>query len=116
MRLAARIVDTPCNEMNTDNFLEVNGPRSCAGGWDQDGMNVHRPQAESGESGAGGELCLQSLNLARGSLRLCERSLAVHPAPRGQQPPAKGSGGWSLPSRPLGRAAAMLQGVAEAGG
>lgn len=22
MRLAARIVDTPCNEMNTDNFLE----------------------------------------------------------------------------------------------
>lgn len=23
VRLAARIVDTPCNEMNTDNFLEV---------------------------------------------------------------------------------------------
>lgn len=25
VRLAARIVDTPCNEMNTDNFLEVGG-------------------------------------------------------------------------------------------
>lgn len=23
VRLAARIVDTPCNEMNTDSFLEV---------------------------------------------------------------------------------------------
>ena len=27
VRLAARIVDTPCNEMNTDTFLEVRGPR-----------------------------------------------------------------------------------------
>lgn len=25
VRLAARIVDTPCNEMNTDIFLEVRG-------------------------------------------------------------------------------------------
>lgn len=33
VRLAARIVDTPCNEMNTDTFLEVRVPReSCWGG------------------------------------------------------------------------------------
>ena len=25
VRLAARIVDTPCNEMNTDHFIEVGG-------------------------------------------------------------------------------------------
>lgn len=32
VRLAARIVDTPCNEMNTDTFLEVRGPGGRAGG------------------------------------------------------------------------------------
>lgn len=26
VRLAARIVDTPCNEMNTDHFLDVSRP------------------------------------------------------------------------------------------
>uniref|UniRef100_G1T364 Aminopeptidase like 1 n=1 Tax=Oryctolagus cuniculus TaxID=9986 RepID=G1T364_RABIT len=39
VRLAARIVDTPCSEMNTDTFLEVGEPRR--GGRDQTGVSIY---------------------------------------------------------------------------
>lgn len=51
MRLAARIVDTPCNEMNTDIFLEVCSltmPRERLGWAGLAGR--HRPQAEDRET------------------------------------------------------------------
>ena len=85
MRLAARIVDTPCNEMNTDTFLEVRGP-GVQLGWD----GVDRPQGQSGIPRLPGD-GPQSLHLIWGSHRPLQTESCHPPGAKG---PLGLSRGW----------------------
>lgn len=90
VRLAARIVDTPCNEMNTDTFLEVRGPGGQARGWDQDTVGIGRPQGGSQESwGQRGAVFIVSVLC----LGLLQTKTYCPPSSQGPAASAKGVGG-----------------------
>lgn len=111
MRLAARIVDTPCNEMNTDAFLEVRGPGVLLRLGPGRGA-ICRPQGELGRLGLQGDrpqpLCF--IWESRG------RSPAVHPEPGASGPQPRVERGLSLPEVPLQDSSHEAQESTEFGG
>lgn len=102
VRLAARIVDTPCNEMNTDTFLEVRGPgESVMPRWGQGGRSIGGPRGSQRKPEAGGDGVHSHCTSPKEAWGGCGRGLAVHPAARGQQASAEGGGRTEPPPRGL---------------
>lgn len=101
VRLAARIVDTPCNEMNTDTFLEVRGPRESCQGGARVGETLIDPKEVRGYPGLEGDSAY-SLGTLPGDAWGCHgQSLAVHPAARGPQASVEGGGRTEPPPQGL---------------
>lgn len=117
VRLAARIVDTPCNEMNTDTFLEVRGPGGRARGGTRMGRGLIDPKEGRGKPEAGGGRSSQCLHLPGAAWGCCQHILAPHSAARGLRAWAKGGGRTGPSSKaPLRDSSHELQEIAELGG